>query len=170
MFDWQVELAPPLFIPGITETPVHPPVMHTAVPTAQLSTYAPKPSFVQALRGNTSLSDPLMVPSIRGDMLSVKITDDVYVRGLEFCKTNLRGWLVLNKGDKPLSSKDLAAKLQKLWKVKGPWHLSSLCRGFYEFFFNSQEDTRTVWAAGTVSLKPGLLRLFEWKKDFNMHT
>jgi len=29
---------------------------------------------------------------------------------------------------------------------------------------------RTVWAAGTVSLKPGLLRLFEWEKDFNMHT
>ena len=60
------------------------------------------------------------MPSICGDMLFVKIIDDVYVRGLDFCKTNLRGRLVMNKGDKPLSSKDLAAKLQKLWKVKGP--------------------------------------------------
>jgi len=46
MFDWQVELAPPPFKPGITETPVHPPMMHTADPTAQLTTSAPKPSFV----------------------------------------------------------------------------------------------------------------------------
>jgi len=46
----------------------------------------------------------------------------------------------------------------------------SLGRGFYGFFFASQEDMRTVWAAGTVSLKPGVLRLFEWTKDFNLHT
>ena len=26
-----------------------------------------------------------------------------------------------------------------------------------------------VWAKGTIILKPGVLRLFEWKKDFNMH-
>ena len=54
------------------------------------------------------------MPSIRGDMLSVKITDDVYARGLDFCKTNLRGRLVLNKGDKPFSSKDLAAIVKAL--------------------------------------------------------
>lgn len=130
----------------------------TTVPSAPLTTAASK------------LSDPLPVPSIRGDILSVKITDDVYSCGLDFCKTNLRGRLVLNKGDKPFSSKDLATKLHKLWKVQGPWHLTSLGRGFYEFFFNSLDDKRTVWAAGTVSLKPGLLRLFEWKIDFNMHT
>jgi len=29
---------------------------------------------------------------------------------------------------------------------------------------------RSVWAAGTINLKPGVLRLFEWSKDFNMHT
>jgi len=28
---------------------------------------------------------------------------------------------------------------------------------------------RSVWAKGTMILKPGVLRLFEWKKDFNMH-
>jgi len=78
--------------------------------------------------------------------------------------------LVLNKGDKPYATKDITVKLQKLWKVKGPWHMLSLGRGFYEFFFASQEDMLTVWAAGTVSLKSGLLRLFEWTKDFNLHT
>jgi hypothetical protein len=41
---------------------------------------------------------------------------------------------------------------------------------FYEFFFSNETDMHTVWAAGTMNLKPGLLRLFEWSKDFNMHT
>jgi hypothetical protein len=170
MFDWQAELASSPIKLGIPAIPVPPPVTRTAPPTAPQVVAAPKPSFAQALQGKSALSDPLPVPSIRGDMLSVKITDDVYARGLDFCKTNLRGRLVFNKGDKPLSSKDLADRLQKVWKVKGPWHLTSLGRGFYEFFFNSQDDMKTVWAAGTVSLKPGLLRLFDWKKDFNMHT
>jgi hypothetical protein len=111
------------------------------------------------------------VPTIRGETLSVKITDTVYYRGLDFCKSNLRGRLVLNKGDKPYSIKDITAKLQKLWKVTGSWHMTPHGRGFYEFFFASQEDMRTIWAAGTVSsLKPGLLRLFEWNKDFSIHT
>ena len=42
-------------------------------------------------------------------------------------------------------------------------------RGYYEFFFANENDKRTVWAAGTVNLKPGVLRIFEWTKDFNMH-
>lgn len=103
----------------------------TAASTAPFVTDVPKLSFAQALRGKSALLDPLPVPSIRGDMLSVKITDDVYVRGLDFCKTNLRGRLVLNKGDQPLSSKDLAVKLHKGWKVQGPWHLTSLGRVFF---------------------------------------
>lgn len=114
MFDWQAELAPSPIKLGISKTPVPPPMMLTTTPTAQMITAASKPSFVQALRGKSALSDPLPVPSIRGDMLSVKITDDVYARGLDFCKTNLRGRLVLNKGDKPFSSKDLAAIVKAL--------------------------------------------------------
>jgi len=47
----------------------------------------------------------------------------------------------------------------------------SLARGYYEFFFFATgTDMRTVWVVGTVNLKPGVLRLFEWAKDFNMHT
>jgi len=46
----------------------------------------------------------------------------------------------------------------------------SLGRGFYKFFFASKDDMRIVWAASTVSLKPRLIRLFEWTKDFNLHT
>jgi len=46
----------------------------------------------------------------------------------------------------------------------------SLGRGFYEFFFDSHVDMRTVWATCTINLKPGVLRLFERTKDFNIHT
>jgi hypothetical protein len=46
----------------------------------------------------------------------------------------------------------------------------SLGRGYYKFFFATETDMRTVWARGTVNLKSGVLRLFEWAKDFNMYT
>lgn len=100
----------------------------------------------------------------------IRFSTTAYSRGLDYCKANLRGRLILNKGDKPYATKDITAKLQQLWKIKGPWHMTPLGRGFYEFFFASQEDMRTVWAAGTNNLKPGVLRLFEWTKDFNLHT
>jgi len=46
----------------------------------------------------------------------------------------------------------------------------SLGRGYYEFFFTNEMDMCLVWAAGTMNLKSGVLRLFEWSKDFNMRT
>jgi len=46
----------------------------------------------------------------------------------------------------------------------------SLWRGYYEFFFATEMDMRIVWVTGKVNLKSGVLRLFEWAKDFNMNT
>lgn len=175
MFNWWVELPPPptpVVIPSRigTADPL-PLVLNNVSPTPIAApTQLAKPSFAQALRGPPTSSDPLPLPSIRGDILSMSISATTYTRGVDYCKINLRGRLVLSKGDKPYVTKDITAKLQKLWKVKGPWHMLSLGQGFYEFFFASQEDMRSVWAAGTVSLKPCLLRLFEWTKDFNLHT
>ncbi|AES65877.1 hypothetical protein MTR_2g054220 [Medicago truncatula] len=42
------------------------------------------------------------------------------------------------------------------------WKMLPLGRGYYEFSFASFEDLRSVWAMGTINLKPGILRLFEW--------
>jgi len=36
-----------------------------------------------------------------------------------------------------------------------------------DFHFESAEDLRKIWAVGTINLKPGLLRLSQWTKDFN---
>ncbi|AES64896.1 DUF4283 domain protein [Medicago truncatula] len=48
--------------------------------------------------------------------------------------------LVLNKGDKPFSTREIESRLQKLWKTAGAWRMMSLGRGFYEFFFASEMD------------------------------
>jgi len=161
MFDWQAEMSVPAPIPSVgrVATP-HVPVASSVV------------SFAQALTGSTKAAsnDNLPQPSIRGERVSIKITQDFYERGMNFCKSNLRGRLVLNKGDKPYSTKEIESKLQKLWKTGGAWHMLSLGRGYYEFFFANEMDMRLVWAARTVNLKPSVLRLFEWSKDFNMRT
>jgi len=93
---------------------------------------------------------------------------DVYQRGVDACERNLRGRIMLNKGDKPYTSHDIKQKLNKKWNTTCPWTMFSLRRGYYEFTFASYEDLRTVWAMETVNLKPGVLRLFEWTKDFNV--
>ena len=159
-FDWQAELdAPP-------------------APTLSSSTVAPPPpkplnriSFAQALttEPRTSSNDNLPKPLIRGEKVSITITQHIYEKGMEICKHNLRGRLVLNKGDKPYTTKDIHLKLQKQWKTTGEWSIVPLGRGYFEFKFSTDKDLRMVWASGTVNLKPGVLRLFEWTKDFNMH-
>jgi len=128
-------------------------------------------SFAQALTAapTTFVNDNLPQPLIRGESVSITISQQIYEKGLEICKHNLRGRLVLSKGDKPYTTKDIHLKLQKQWKTTGEWSMRPLGRGFFEFTFASDTDLRMVWASGTVNLKPGVLRLFEWTKDFNMN-
>jgi hypothetical protein len=112
----------------------------------------------------------LPAPAIKGDALSIKITQSEYERGVSDCKKNLHGRLVLNKGDKPMTARDLSSKLTLLWKTTGQWRMISLGRGFYEFQFASFEDMRIAWSMGTINLKPGVLRLSKWTNDFNPFT
>jgi len=41
-----------------------------------------------------------------------------------------------------------------------------LGKGYYDFHLDSADDLRKIWAAGTINLKSGLLRLSQWTKDF----
>jgi len=45
-----------------------------------------------------------------------------------------------------------------------------LGKGFYDFHFESTEDLKKIWAAGTVHIKPGLLQFSQWTKDFKLLT
>lgn len=151
MLDWQAELPHPIPLPIAVRAATPPP------------SAAPPISFAHALTGTakTASNENLPQPLIRGEQVSVKITQEVYEKGTAVCKHNLRGRLILNKGDKPYAKKDIQTKLQKIWKTTGNWSMTSLGRGYYEFFFATETDKRNVWAAGTVNYNPGVLRLFE---------
>jgi len=161
MFDWQAEMFALSIAPKAATAP--PPPAPSVLPTI---------SFAHALTAShKSVPNAILpTPTIMGETLSIKITQDLYERGMNFCKTNLRGRLVLNKGEKPYSTKEIELKLQNHRKTAESWRMMSLGRGYYEFFFASKMDKCNVWVAGTVSLQPGILRLFEWSNDFNMHT
>lgn len=156
-FDWQAKILGPQ---AAAASRVQPTPVVAAVPKAIF--------FGQALKSSHTVSINDNLPK-RSILVSFRISQSMYEKGINFCKRNLRGRFVLNKGDKPYTSKEIEAKLQKHWKTAAPWTLSSLGRGFYEFFFNLESDLQAVWAMGTLNLKLGLLRLFEWAKDFNMH-
>jgi hypothetical protein len=76
----------------------------------------------------------------------------------------------MNKGDKPLTSRELSGKLSTIWKSANQWKMISLGRGFYEFQFISFEDMRLAWSMGTINLKPRVLRLSKRTNDFNPYT
>jgi len=48
--------------------------------------------------------------------------------------------------------------------------MAPLVRGCYEFHFDSPDDLRRIWSAGTVNLQQALLRLSKWTKDFNRYS
>jgi hypothetical protein len=55
-------------------------------------------SFAQVLSpASYAITVPLPQPVLKGDSLSLKITEEVYVKGIEACKNNLHGRIVPNK-------------------------------------------------------------------------
>lgn len=130
----------------------------------------PQLSFAQALT-NTNICDipssQLPKPTLKGDKFSILIPDDEYEKGLDSCKNNLHARIFWPKGSSPLTCVALKEKLKPVWKNLGPWGVSSIGKGFYEFIFSSIEDARRVRSVGSWVLNPGLLKLFPWTRDFN---
>jgi hypothetical protein len=125
-------------------------------------------SFAQALLNKVDVSlTQLPKACLKGNSLSIKISEDIYQSSLAICNNYLHGRLVLSKGDNPLSSKDLREKLLQLWKPINQWKMIPLGRGFFEFRFSCDADLRSVWSSGAWNLNPGLLRLSRWSPDFN---
>ncbi|XP_045791366.1 uncharacterized protein LOC123886072 [Trifolium pratense] len=124
-------------------------------------------SFAQALQ---NVCDVLVgnfpKPCLKGKRLSIKIPEDSYKAGLDRCKNNLHGRLIMAKGDKPLRLHEIREKLTKAWAPVNKWQITPLGKGFYEFYFQNCEDLNRVWSIGTWNLKPGLLRLSAWSSDF----
>ncbi|KAK2403196.1 hypothetical protein QL285_052656 [Trifolium repens] len=142
----------------------------TIIPQGSTAPPQPSPqrkSFAQAL---TNVCDvpisKLPKPCLKGEKISIKIPEEAYQAGLDRCKNNLHGRLMMSKGDKPLRVTELREKLVKAWAPVERWQVTPLGKGFYEFYFQSREDLNRVWSTGTWNLKPGLLRLSAWTSDF----
>lgn len=61
----------------------------------------------------------LPIPCVKGHAIVVKIPEEEYIAGVESCKNNLHGRLVLSKGDEPYKIDDLRLKLMQHWKLYG---------------------------------------------------
>jgi len=125
-------------------------------------------TFAQAVAASYDIQLNQLPPDVFiGDMVSIKISQKEYEAGLKECKSNLHGRLTLQKGDPPLTTKTLKHKLDGLWQNLKNWSVIPLGKGYFEFKFNSIEDTRKIWAMRLINLKPRVLRFFCWSKDFN---
>jgi len=60
--------------------------------------------------------ESLPAPVIKGDALCIKITQHVYDMNLADSERKLHGWLVLNKGDKRYTTKEVSLKCQRFGK------------------------------------------------------
>ncbi|CAJ2645397.1 unnamed protein product [Trifolium pratense] len=137
----------------------------TAVPAPVLSPQ--RKSFAQALHNVCDVPvGNFPKPCLKGKRLSIKIPEDSYKAGLDRCKNNLHGRLIMAKGDKPLRLHEIHEKLTKAWAPVNKWQITPLGKGFYEFYFQNCEDLNRVWSIETWNLKPGLLRLSAWSSDF----
>ncbi|GAU35456.1 hypothetical protein TSUD_364120 [Trifolium subterraneum] len=106
-------------------------------------------------------------PCVKGVDLAISIPEEEYLAGIDACKLNLHGRIIWPKGTVPLTVGALKNKLTMIWEGLAKWGVSSLGKGYYEFCFSSLEDVRKVRSVASWSLKPGLLKLFAWTKDFN---
>lgn len=119
-FDWQAKLSSTMVPAAAARVRPPPPTMPPAaisfarVVTPPLPTASPVVNFAQALTASTraASNEILPQPTIRGETVGIKITQGIYERGMDVCKSNLRGRLVLNKGDKPYATKEIAEDLE----------------------------------------------------------
>lgn len=124
-------------------------------------------TFAQILNNSCDIPmSQLPRPCCKGDAITVTIHEEDYKAGLERCKFNLHGRLILTKGDILIKFTDLKAKLSFIWKSIEPWNMTSLGKGYYEFSFSSMDDQRSVWSMGSWSLKPGFICMSSWTPDF----
>ncbi|AET02707.1 hypothetical protein MTR_8g046080 [Medicago truncatula] len=89
--------------------PAAPSLVAQVQPLQLVRPTAPVQSFAQVLSSSISSApnEPLPQPTIRGESVSIRILQMLYEKGIEYCTRNLRGRLILSKGDKSYSSSEI---------------------------------------------------------------
>ncbi|KAI5416885.1 uncharacterized protein LOC127136277 [Lathyrus oleraceus] len=104
---------------------------------------------------------------VKRDRLSIVISEEEYLLGVEACKHNLHGRIIWPKGTSPLKVQNFKAKLLGLWKSIGKWETTYIGKGYFEFLFSTLQDVRRVRSIISWNLSPHFLKFFPWTKDFN---
>lgn len=136
-------------------------------------TVNPKPSFASILSKQSVVNFDLAslpIPFEENGLVSIQISEEPYLRGLERCRTNLIGRLTLPQNCAAPKSHELALRLRSKWPSLSPWTLAPLGKGFFMLQFKTLEDMQLVWSLGSVNLNPGILRLIQWSPTFSPST
>jgi hypothetical protein len=127
-------------------------------------------TFAQALSNSCNIpTSKLSKPCLKGEQVSIKITESEYVAGVLDCQNVLHGRFTLPKGSSPVRMQDLKERILKFWKTNEEWSMVSLGKGFFEFIFSSLYDLSAVRSLGFWNLSPILLRTFVWSADFKTY-
>ncbi|XP_062028777.1 uncharacterized protein LOC133744735 [Rosa rugosa] len=129
------------------------------------SPITPKPSYAATLAADSPLPfaiADLPAPFTEDGLVSVRIFEEPFLRGLDRCKTNLIG-----RATVPTKTPELVQQLKSLWSNLNPWTVAPLGRGFFMLQFSTLIDMQRVWSLGSVRLSSGMLRLIKWSPDFS---
>lgn len=103
------------------------PYILSSSPQSSSNHTAQRRTFAQAVNNSFDISIfQLHRPCVKGEAMSIKISEEEYRKGLDGYKMNLHGRLILSKEDKPIKFNDLKEKLAKLWKSVGQWKIIPL--------------------------------------------
>ncbi|KAL8477324.1 hypothetical protein ACS0TY_029575 [Phlomoides rotata] len=108
-----------------------------------------------------------MVATSKGEFLSVTLDNLLVKRGVEELQNSLIARLILAKGDEPYPLEDLNRKLEATWNIYGGWRLVPIGRGYYNVQFPQLEDRDRILGRSSWALKPGVIRVQRWVRDFN---
>jgi len=111
----------------------------------------------------------LTKPCLKGEQLSIRISEDEILAEILDCQNVLYERFTLSKGSSLVRMLDLKERISKFWQTKGPWSMALLGKGYFEFVFSSLDDLSAVRSIGAWNLSPGFLRTFGWTADFNPH-
>lgn len=132
-----------------------------------------KPSFASILSTASPLKfaiADLPSPFVEDGVVSIRITEAPFQRGLDRCKTNLVGRFLLPSKYPPLRTHELAQQLRSCWPSLDHWTVAPLGRGFFMLQFQTITDMQQVWSLGLVRLPQGLFRLIKWTPTFSPST
>ncbi|XP_061999369.1 uncharacterized protein LOC133716714 [Rosa rugosa] len=138
--------------------------------TSPLPQPNPKPSFASAFMEDSPVKfaiDDLPIPFVENGVVSVQISEESYLRGLQRCKNNLIGRVFVYPNSKPLKAHDLVHQLKGILPPLNNWTVAPLGKGFFMLQFQTLIDMQRVWALGSLKLQQGLLRLIKWTPNFS---